>query len=306
MSEIIPRVAKHKDAGYDMNAVKAAKEAAAKDKKADDESDPEESHASECTENQSKQTTKQKVEVTSDEVPNYRRVIGNHRELRGMRDLLLTRVMDASTRAIKRKTQFLEYSYLWTDSRTEYMHYFLAYGRQLTPEEVESLEEDPNAVKKQYPSLDQFKEQIDTYEGLHERLKSIEPLILWQLWFRVDVKPFKTQLLNSIKRWSNVFKKHLLEHVVKSLADLNDFIDKADEGLMQQVQEGDYDGLLKVMEFLQIVKEKQSTTDTMFEPLCKIINMLRNYGVIIPEESFWVMYSTLVRRFTKGRFILIL
>jgi dynein heavy chain len=37
MSEIIPRVAKHKDAGYDMNAVKAAKEAAAKDKKADDE-----------------------------------------------------------------------------------------------------------------------------------------------------------------------------------------------------------------------------------------------------------------------------
>ena len=39
------------------------------------------------------------------------------------------------------------------------------------------------------------------------------------------------------------------------------------------------------MEFLQIVKEKQTTTDTMFEPLCKIINMLRNYGVIIPEES---------------------
>ena len=286
MSELIPRVAKHKDAGYDLNAVKAAEEAKkAEDTKGDDESDPEESRASEGTENQSKQTTKTKVEVAADEIPNYRKVIGNHRELRGMRELLLTRVMDASTRAIKRKTQFLEYSYLWTDSRTEYMHYFLAYGRQLTPEEVESLEEDPNAVKKQYPSLDQFKEQIDTYEGLHERLKSIEPLILWQLWFRVDVKPFKTQLLNSIKRWSNVFKKHLLEHVVKSLADLNDFIDKADEGLMQQVQEGDYDGLLKVMEFLQVVKEKQATTDTMFEPLCKIINMLRNYGVIIPEES---------------------
>ena len=104
--------------------------------------------------------------------------------------------MDTSTRATKRKTQFLEYSYLWTDSRTEYMHYFLGYGRQLTPEEIESLEEDPNAVKKQYPSLDQFKEQIDTYENLHERLKNIEPLILWQLWFRVDVKPFKTQSLN--------------------------------------------------------------------------------------------------------------
>ena len=288
MAELIPRVARHKDqevAKANRDAAKAAEEAAAKEKMLDDGSDAEDSEQ-DLTEDKSKQISKPTTtEVTTDEVPNYRRIIGNHRELRQMKDLLLTRVMDASTRATKRKTQFLEYSYLWTDSRTEYMHYFLGYGRQLTPEEIESLEEDPNAVKKQYPSLDQFKEQIDTYESLHERLKNIEPLILWQLWFRVDVKPFKTQLLNSIKRWSNVFKKHLLEHVVKSLADLNDFIDKADEGLMQQVQEGDYDGLLKVMEFLQIVKEKQSTTDTMFEPLCKIINMLRNYGVVIPEES---------------------
>ena len=39
------------------------------------------------------------------------------------------------------------------------MHYFLTYGRQLTQEEMEQLEEDEKAVKKQYPSLDQFREQ---------------------------------------------------------------------------------------------------------------------------------------------------
>ena len=288
MADLIPRVARHKDEGYDAIAAKAAEDAAAADK-LDDKSEADDSRASsrasKSTENHPKQTYKPTTVVQTEEKSNYRRIIGNHRELRQMKDLLLTRVTDASNRATKRRTQFLEYSYLWTDSRTEYMHYFLTYGRQLTPEEHESLEDDSNAVKKQYPSLDQFKEQIDMYEGLHDRLKNIEPLILWQLWFRVDVKPFKTQLLNSIKRWSNVFKKHLLEHVVKSLADLNDFIDKADEGLMQQVQEGDYDGLLKVMEFLKIVKEKQATTDTMFEPLSKIIHMLRNYGVVIPEES---------------------
>ena len=43
--------------------------------------------------------------------------------------------------------------------------------------------------------------------------------------------------------------------MVKSLADLNDFIEKADEGLMQQVKEGDYDGLVKVMEFLKVPNE---------------------------------------------------
>jgi len=43
-----------------------------------------------------------------------------------------------------------------------------------------------------------------------------------------------------------------MDHVVTSLADLNDFIERADEGLMTQVAEGDYDGLIKVMEFLQV------------------------------------------------------
>ena len=86
-------------------------------------------------------------------------------------------------------------------------------------------------------------------------------------------------------RWSQTFKKHLTDHVVKSLSDLDNFIEKADEGLMQQVKEDDYDGLVKVMEFLKVVKEKQLTTDTMFDPLGQIIEMLRGYGVVIPEET---------------------
>ena len=67
------------------------------------------------------------------------------------------------------------------------------------------------------------------------------------------MRPFKTTLLNNIKRWSYAFKKHLMDHVVQSLSDLNDFIDKADEGLMAQVAEGDYDGLIQVMEYLQVI-----------------------------------------------------
>jgi len=34
-----------------------------------------------------------------------------------------------------------------------------------------------------------------------------------------------------------------------------------------------------------MVKEKQAATDVMFEPLHDIIDMLRNYGVVIPEKS---------------------
>ena len=69
----------------------------------------------------------------------------------------------------------------------------------------------------------------------------------------MDIKPFKSTLLISIKRWSYTFKKHLLERVVNNLADLNSFIERADEGLMQQVKEGDYDNLIKVMDILRVV-----------------------------------------------------
>ncbi len=136
--------------------------------------------------------------------------------------------------------------------RAEFMHYFLTYGRQLTQEELDSLEEDEKSVKKQYPSLDQFREQIDYYEGIHDQLKNLETTRTFHTWFRADVRPFRLALLSNIKRWSYAFKRHLTDHVVTSLAELNDFIDKADEGLMTQVAEGDYDGLIKVMEFLQV------------------------------------------------------
>ena len=37
--------------------------------------------------------------------------------------------------------------------------------------------------------------------------------------------------------------------------------------------------------FVQLVKEKQAATDVMFDPLHDIIDLLRDYGVVIPEES---------------------
>ena len=54
---------------------------------------------------------------------------------------------------------------------------------------------------------------------------------------------------------------------------------------MSQVHEGDYDGLIKVMEFLSLVANRQKATDTMFDPLQEVIDLLRQYGMAIPNES---------------------
>ena len=93
----------------------------------------------------------------------------------------MSRVKSVMALANKHKNSHMEHAYLWQESRSEYMHYFLNYGRQLTQEELDLLEEDEKLVKKQYPSLDQFKEQIDFYEGLHDQLKNIETSRIFQV-----------------------------------------------------------------------------------------------------------------------------
>ena len=120
-------------------------------------------------------------------------------------------------KAERAKNHHMDYSYIWTDSRAEYMHYFLTYSRQLTQEEVDLIEEEgEKAVKKQYPALEQFKEQIDFYEGLHEQLKHIDNTKTVLQWFRSDMRPFKQSLLNNIKRYI------LLNHPNPKRANKND------------------------------------------------------------------------------------
>ena len=226
-----------------------------------------------------------RISKSKDEKENYLELVSNHAELKKLREEFMARVDLNIERANIKKTTYLDYSYLWTESRHDFMFFFLHYSRQLTEEEMLSYEEDEKSIKKQAPILEQFKEQIDHYEAIYEKAKETECTKVFNLWLRADISPFKSSLLNCVKRWSYGFKKNLLDHVIDSLSELNDFIEKADEGLMVSVQEGDYVGLIKIMEFLQVVKEKQASTDTMFEPLKEVIELLKRYGVAIPEES---------------------
>ena len=69
-----------------------------------------------------------------------------------------------------------------------------------------------------------------------------------------------------------------------SLNDLAEFIKVADVGLTQTVEEGDYNGLVAVMGHLMAVKDRQTVTDEMFEPLKQTIELLKTYGQEMPEE----------------------
>ncbi|GFN78401.1 dynein heavy chain 9, axonemal, partial [Plakobranchus ocellatus] len=203
-------------------------------------------------------------------------------ELSEMRQDLMDRVQNIMNKACEYRNSFDNYAYLWVDDRNEFMRQFLLYNHVLTTEEIEAHADE--GVPENPPTLAQFKDQIDTYEKIYEDAVHIQDTELFEMWFRVDAKPFKLSLLNIIKRWSFMFKQHLIDHVTNSLNNLTDFIKTTDSGLQKEVEEGDYNGLVEVMGHLFAVRERQQTTDEMFEPLKQTIELLKTYDQEMPDE----------------------
>ncbi|KAM9371423.1 dynein axonemal heavy chain 9-like [Phaethornis superciliosus] len=216
--------------------------------------------------------------------PHYQADMEDLADLADMRQELLARVQAVVVTSCDYRAAFDRYSYLYGDDRKEFCRQFLLYGHILTAAEIEAHEE--NGVPETPPSLQQFREQIDSYEKIYEEVNGIEPISVFQSWVKVDARPFKASLLNIIKRWSLMFKQHLVDHVTHSLADLDEFIKTADKGLSKKVEKGDYDGLVEIMGHLLAVKERQSATDAMFEPLKQTIQLLKTYEQQLPEEVY--------------------
>ena len=92
------------------------------------------------------------------------------------------------------------------------------YGHQVTADEIEQFGED--ALPESSPTLDQFREQIDSYERIYLEMEQVEPVVTLDTWLRLDCKPFKVALLNTIRRWSLLFKQYLVDHVTNRSAAL--------------------------------------------------------------------------------------
>ncbi|XP_032287636.1 dynein heavy chain 9, axonemal [Phoca vitulina] len=217
--------------------------------------------------------------------PHYQVDVEGMAPLTSMRSTLLDRVQSMMALCCGYRSAFSQYSYLYVEDRREILSQFLLYGRVLTPEEMEAHTED-GIPENHPPLLHQFKAQIDSYERLYEEVCRLEPIKVFDGWMKIDLRPLKASLLNLIKRWSLTFKQHLVDYVTNSLADLEVFIKNSESGMLKKVEKGDSEGLVEVMGHLMAVKERQSSTDEMFEPLKQTIELLKTYEQELPEMVF--------------------
>jgi dynein heavy chain len=87
-----------------------------------------------------------------------------------------------------------------------------------------------------------------------------------------------------VKKWSYTLTKYLSDDCTSTLADLDRFIKDTKQGLQRKIEEGDYDALVYAMGLLHATKHRAGTTDNMFEPIRKTINLLRQCSVEVPDD----------------------
>ena len=193
---------------------------------------------------------------------------------------IIARVRAIMESCLQYKEGFEQYTYLWTENRQEYMKQFLEPAKT----EEEGSEQAAVDASDQPIQLEKFELEIRKFESIHKTVMALEPEVIFEGWFRVDVKPLKQALNVVVKKWSYTLTKHLSDDTVSSLNELNRFVKANKKGLQGKIEEGDYDGLVNSMGLLHAIKHRSAAIDKMFEPLRKTVNLLRQFGVELPEE----------------------
>ncbi|XP_042314347.1 dynein axonemal heavy chain 11-like [Sceloporus undulatus] len=214
---------------------------------------------------------------------NYQHDVDQMDTLKEMHQEIMSRVHSVIVNAQEYQSYFKKYSHLWMDDKAKFMKQFLLYGRFLHTEELELYPD--HELQKRSPQLDHFKQQISIYETLHKEVSGFENQKTFNGWFRVDIKPFKFSLMNMIKKWSWMFKEHLLNSVTQSVTELARFIHETEQGLVKKVKEGDYALLVEIMGHLMAIRDRQSTGD-IFKPLKSTAELLQSYGQQLPEHIY--------------------
>ncbi|XP_078721925.1 dynein axonemal heavy chain 11 [Lampetra fluviatilis] len=217
-------------------------------------------------------------------MPHYQQDMEDMLDLAELRQEISARAAAAAARARAQlgAAATTPFAFLWSDDRRQFLRQFLRYGHALPAGEAEAHADD--GVPEAPPGLQAFKEQIDVYEQLHARVAALEDARVIDSWLRVDVRPFKTALLNIVCRWSWMFKEHLIHHVTDSLAELEEFIAVTEAGLRRELRADDYEGLVETMMHLMAVRDRQTATDRLFQPLHDTIELLLLYGQRLPDS----------------------
>jgi dynein heavy chain len=201
--------------------------------------------------------------------------------------------LDYKCHSVQQKAQeylgkmFEGYEYLWKDDRDKFLEQFIKYNHVLTNEELEAWAEENSNVPfpESAPTLEMYKENIDKFAALADSVLSLNDMELFDRWFRVDTRPFRTSLHSVVTKWRYMFIKQISDHLSATVKELGAFITVCSDQLAKPMptgDEGSYEALVGVMQALNDMKSREESIDAVFQPLQEQVTLLTSYSVDIP------------------------
>lgn len=210
-----------------------------------------------------------------EQTPTYASIISQDETLEKLRTSIVKSVGEAVTATQTLFKKFQKYESVWMIDRSKYLEEFLKYGRHLTIADIVLIDSDQFNEKPMSPTLDLFESEITSYRKLTKEIEALRDYEIPVHWLRVDLREFKNSMLFEIRQWVMLFINYLKNHVTGELQELQDFIEKANEILDQEIEAHEYEKLVQIISLLQQIESRTEKTDSMFEPLKQEVKLLK-------------------------------
>jgi len=177
-------------------------------------------------------------------------------------------VEDSLSECAKFAELFQKFSFLWTESISAS---FAAFMQEQTPE------------GKSHPPLSAFEKELQKYSALDHEAKEL-PVSKTIGWLKIDARPIKQSVCTWVSKWAMSYKSYLQNKAQKDLSELQKFVESNSNFMDTEVQDNSRNALLVVMGSMRDVRVKMEEIDEGFDPLRKIVEMLKKNGVESPPD----------------------
>ena len=228
-------------------------------------------------------------------VGDYLGEVENHSLIQGLLSQVSDLVDNTEGKAMEYRQQFMEYSFLWTESVDVGFNLFLSQDKNLV-DLVNGFEENGLSwmeimsivgvdIGRRIPRLSLFDERITKLEQLKISISNTKnPVDIH--WLRVNSQGFKISLVQFVTRWETQFVGFLDSFVGDRIAVLERFMRNITVGLTgaKSGESVSDQQLYQIMTNIKDVKLAMNALKLLFPPVRDMVTLLKKHGHSINDE----------------------
>ncbi|XP_055341295.1 LOW QUALITY PROTEIN: dynein beta chain, ciliary-like [Paramacrobiotus metropolitanus] len=204
------------------------------------------------------------------------------KELQAMKAEILRRITEMMPRLLGFKEAYQKYSRIWEMDKQVQLTTFQIKNANAAPQDTENAE----GVSSIPPLIDvgKIEEEIENNTTTIEEIEKSADYETLDTWLRVDFSTLKQKVVQHLHEYTEMLKDFVFTFVTTSAVEFEKFT-KACLDVFARSRSGvDRKTLVVILKQLAQLRERQSYSDELFEPLNQSRKLLKQHGVEIPED----------------------